>query len=166
MDQRGVFYVSRLKLNNRIYKKNERPEYFRDGTMKKQSEFVQLDLEEMMNQIQPGETYEIPNAYIGRYKKLPARVVLYRLTDVQVRKRRKDQAYKEKKKGITYSDRSKRLTEITILPTFPGNSFRRNEFMIYTHYVGKWKSYLKPGSHFFRFIVPHFKMRRCRALRF
>jgi hypothetical protein len=112
MDQRGVFYVSRLKLNNRIYKKNERPEYFRDGTMKKQSEYVQLDLEEIMNQIQPGETYEIPNAYIGRYKKLPARVVLYRLTDVQVKKRRKDQAYKEKKKGITYSDRSKRLTEI------------------------------------------------------
>jgi hypothetical protein len=89
MDQRGVFYVSRLKVNNRIYKKNERPEYFRDGTMKKQSEYVQLDIE-IMNQMQPGEMYEIPNAYIGRYKKLPARVVLYRLTDVQVKKRRKD----------------------------------------------------------------------------
>ncbi|MBJ8050393.1 transposase, partial [Bacillus cereus group sp. N18] len=35
MDQRGVFYVSRLKLNNRVYVKNESPEFFRDGTVKK-----------------------------------------------------------------------------------------------------------------------------------
>jgi Transposase DDE domain len=112
MDQRGVFYVSRLKLNNKIYKKNPKPEYFRDGAIKKQTEYIQLDLEDIMNQMQPGETLEIANAYIGRYKKLPARVLLYRLTEGQVKKRRKDQAYKEKKKGITYSERSKRLTEI------------------------------------------------------
>ncbi len=29
MDQRGVFYISRLKLNNRVYVKNESPEFFR-----------------------------------------------------------------------------------------------------------------------------------------
>lgn len=34
MDQRGVFYVSRLKLNNRVYVKNESPEFFRNGTVK------------------------------------------------------------------------------------------------------------------------------------
>ncbi|WP_212774834.1 IS4 family transposase [Polycladomyces abyssicola] len=112
MDQRGVFYVSRLKLNNKIYKKNPAPEYFKDGSIKKQTEYILLDLEEIMNDMQPGETLEIPNAYIGRDKKLPARVILYRLTEEQVKKRRKDQAYKEKKKGMTYSERSKRLTEI------------------------------------------------------
>ncbi len=44
IDQRGVFYVSRLKLNNRVYVKNESPEFFRDGTVKKQSLYVYLPL--------------------------------------------------------------------------------------------------------------------------
>lgn len=36
MDQRGMYYISRPKLNNRVYIKNEFPEYFRNGTIKKQ----------------------------------------------------------------------------------------------------------------------------------
>lgn len=62
MDQRGVFYVSRLKLNNRVYVKNELPEFFRNGTVKKQSLYVLLSLEDMTHQIKPGDTYEIKNA--------------------------------------------------------------------------------------------------------
>jgi hypothetical protein len=68
MDQRGVSYVSRLKRNNRIYRKNPEPELFRDGNMKKQTEYIQLDLEEIMHHMQPGETLEIRNAYIGKIK--------------------------------------------------------------------------------------------------
>jgi hypothetical protein len=117
MDQRGVSYVSRLKLNNRIYQKNPEPEFFQDGTIKKQTEYLPLDLEEIMNGMQSGETVEIRDAYIGKDKKLPARVVLYRLTGVQVKKRRKDQTYKEKKKGVRYSEKSKRLTEINVYIT-------------------------------------------------
>jgi len=90
MDQRGVFYVSRLKLNNRVYVKNESPEFFRDETVKKQSLYVLLNLEDIMHQIKPGDTYEIRNAYIGQ-QKLPSRVVIYRLTSTQIHKRRKRQ---------------------------------------------------------------------------
>jgi hypothetical protein len=41
--------------------------------------------------------------------------------EVQVQKRRKDQAYKEKKKGVKYSEKSKRLTGINVYIT---NSLR------------------------------------------
>lgn len=34
MDQRGVCYISRLKLNHTVYTKNPFPEYFRNGTIK------------------------------------------------------------------------------------------------------------------------------------
>lgn len=117
MDQRGVSYVSRLKLNNRIYQKNPEPEFFQDGTIKKQTEYLPLDLEEIMDGMKSEETLEIRDAYIGKDQKLPARVILYRLTDVQVQKRRKDQAYKEKKKGMKYSEKSKRLTGINVYIT-------------------------------------------------
>ena len=34
MDQRGVYYISRLKLNHTVYVKNPFPEHFRNGTIK------------------------------------------------------------------------------------------------------------------------------------
>ncbi|HDR7613558.1 TPA: IS4 family transposase [Bacillus mycoides] len=117
MDQRGVYYISRLKLNNMVYIKNEFPEYFRNGTVKKQSQHIKVDLEHIMNTLQPGQVYEMKNAYIGRDKKLFTRVIIYRLTEKQLHERRKKQVYTESKKGITYSEKSKRLTGINIYIT-------------------------------------------------
>ncbi|MCR8983424.1 transposase, partial [Brevibacillus laterosporus] len=55
--------------------------------------------------------------YIGQYQKLPTRVIIHRLTEEQIQKRRRDQAIKEKKKGIVYSEKSKRLSAINIYIT-------------------------------------------------
>ncbi|ACP12019.1 transposase DDE domain protein (plasmid) [Bacillus anthracis str. Vollum] len=69
-----AYYISRLKLNTRIYTKNPKPEYFNNGTVKKQTEYIQLDMTQMLSGLIPGETMEIPEAYIGQNQKLPARV--------------------------------------------------------------------------------------------
>ncbi|EEL02863.1 Transposase for insertion sequence element IS231B [Bacillus cereus BDRD-ST196] len=66
-----------MKLNSRIYRKNDEPEYFRNGTVKKGTLYIQLDMEELMNQLPPGQTMEISEAYIGQYQKLPARVNIH-----------------------------------------------------------------------------------------
>lgn len=117
MNDEGAYYVSRLKLNTRIYRKNNKPEYFRNGTVKKGTLYIQLDMEELMNQLSPGQTMEISEAHIGQYQKLPARVIIHRLTKEQTEKRLKEQAKKEKKKGITYKERSKRLSGINVYIT-------------------------------------------------
>nr|WP_088327993.1 IS4 family transposase [Bacillus cereus] len=117
MNDEGAYYVSRLKLNTRIYRKNNKPEYFRNGTVKKGTLYIQLDMEELMNQLQPGQTFEISEAYIGLYQKLPARVIIHRLTKEQTEKRWKEQDKREKKKGITYKERSKRLSGINVYIT-------------------------------------------------
>lgn len=92
-------------------------EYFRDGTIKKKSEYLQLSMEEVMERLQPGETKEFPDVYVGMYEKLSARLVVYRLTDTQVRKSETDQKVREKKKGMTYSERSKRLSALNFYIT-------------------------------------------------
>ncbi|OFD37056.1 transposase IS4 family protein [Bacillus mycoides] len=117
MDQRGGYYISRLKLNNMVYIKNEFPEYFRNGTAKKQSQYIKIDLENIMNTLKPGQVYEIADPYIGKDKKLFTRVIIYRLTEKQLRERKKKQVYKESKKGITYSEKSKRLAGMNIYVT-------------------------------------------------
>ncbi|MEC3533160.1 IS4 family transposase, partial [Bacillus thuringiensis] len=76
-----------------------------------------IDLETIMEQLQPGELYEIPVVYVGRDYLLPVRAVMYRLTPDQETQRRKDRAYKEKKKNITFSDRTKKLQGINVYIT-------------------------------------------------
>ena len=42
MDQRGVYYISRLKLNHTVYVKNPFPEHFRNGTIKSNHSIFKL----------------------------------------------------------------------------------------------------------------------------
>lgn len=107
MHQRGAHYISRLKLNTNVYVKNTNPEYFKNSAMKKQSEYIQIDVKWILKQIQPGETFELKNAYIGDKQQLFARVIFNRLTKKQLQKRRTKIAEKEKPKNRTYSEKSK-----------------------------------------------------------
>lgn len=110
-------YISRLKLNTRIYIKNPAPEMFKNGTLKKHTEYIQLDMAQMMTDLTPGETIEIDEAYIGQNQKLPTRVIIHRLTDDQTQTRLKNQAIREKKKGIVMKEKSKRLMGMNVYIT-------------------------------------------------
>lgn len=103
--EKEAYYISRLKLNTRIYFKNPEPAYFKNGTLKKQTEYSQLDMTQMMKELNPGETIEISEAYIGHIQKLPTHVIIHRLTDDQTETRLKSQIIREKKKGIIMKEK-------------------------------------------------------------
>ncbi len=105
MDQRGVYYISRLKLNHTVYIKNPSPEYFQNDTVKKQIQYIQVDLEHVMNHLKLGQTYEIKEAYIGKNQKLFTRVIIYRLTDKQIEERRKTKPIQKIKRGLHFQKR-------------------------------------------------------------
>ncbi len=138
IDEHGAYFTSRLKLNTRIYQQNKDPEYFQNGTIKKHSEYIQLDMEKFIDQLQPGETYEIPEIYIGMYQKLPARIILYKLTEPQMKRRQKDLASKEHKKQITYKERSKRLSAINFYITNIPLEYLPKE-QVYDFYSLRWQ---------------------------
>ncbi|MED3496902.1 IS4 family transposase, partial [Bacillus thuringiensis] len=117
MDQRGTYYISRLKLNTNVYVKNPSPEYFKNGSLKKQSEYIQIDVQQILKQLQPGETFELKHAYIGDKQQLFARVIFNRLTDKQLQKRRDKIAEKEKSKNRTYSEKSKLIAGLNVYVT-------------------------------------------------
>lgn len=81
MDQRGTYYISRLKLNTNLYVKNLIPKHFKNGTIKKQSKYIQIDVKRILKQLQPGETFELKYAYIRDKQQLFARVIFNRLTE-------------------------------------------------------------------------------------
>nr|WP_255260333.1 transposase [Bacillus cereus] len=97
-----------------------------------------IDLEAIMDRLQPGECYEIPVVYIGRDYGLPARAVIYRLTPEQEAQRRKDRAYKEKEKRITFSDRIKKLQGINVYVTNIPSEYVSKE-AIHEFYSLRWQ---------------------------
>lgn len=56
---------------------------------------------QMMSDLIPGETMEIPEAYIGQNQKLPARVIIHRLTDDQTQTRLKTKRYVKRRKALS-----------------------------------------------------------------
>ncbi len=56
-----------------------------------------------MNSLQPGQTCEIADAYVGMIDKVPARVIVHRLTKQQQQKRLQDQAVREKERNKVFS---------------------------------------------------------------
>jgi hypothetical protein len=133
-----AYYISRLKLNTRIYIRNPEPEYFKNGTLKKQTEYIQLDMAQIMKELEPDETMEISEAYIGQIQKLPTRVIIHRLTNDQTEIRLKNQAVREKKKGIVMKDKSKQLMGINVYIT---NTSRKEVPTTYVHslYSLRWQ---------------------------
>ncbi|HDR6219001.1 TPA: IS4 family transposase [Bacillus cereus] len=119
VQEKKAYYISRIKSNTRIYQKNPNPDYFQDGRIKKGTEYIQIDMEVLMNSLQPGQTCETSNAYVGMTYKVPTRVIVHRLTkeQQQQQKRLQDQTVREKKKGMKYSARSKRLSGINVYMT-------------------------------------------------
>ncbi|SCV20778.1 IS231 transposase [Bacillus cereus] len=117
IQDKKAYYISRIKSNTRIYQKNPNPDYFQDGRIKKSTEYIQIDMEVLMNSLQPGQTCEISNAYVGMTDKVPTRAIVHRLTKEQQQQQQKrlhDQTVREKKKGMKYSARSKRLSGINV----------------------------------------------------
>ncbi|HDR4949076.1 TPA: IS4 family transposase, partial [Bacillus cereus] len=93
------------------------PDYFQDGRIKKGTEYIQIDMEGLMSSLQPGQTCEIADAYVGMTDKVPTRMIFHRLTKEQQQKRLHDQTVREKKKGMKYSARSKGLSGINVYMT-------------------------------------------------
>ncbi len=160
IQEKKAYYISRIKSNTRIYQKNPNPDYFQDGRIKKGTEYIQIDMEVLMNSLQPGQTCEISNAYVGMTDKVPTRVIVHRLTKEQQQKRLQDQTVREKKKGMKYSARSKRLSGINVYMTnTPTDIVQWDKYMIGILYVGKSRFYLKRGNHSFIFIIVKDKTR-------
>lgn len=138
IEQRGAFYVSRLKLNVRVYEQNKEVEQFKDGRIKKQSLYKEIDLEAIMNRLQSGEMVELPEVYLGLYKKFRTRLLICKLTEEQTQKRLLMRAKQEKKKNMTYKERTKRLSAINIYMTNAPDIYLKKEH-VHDLYSLRWQ---------------------------
>jgi hypothetical protein len=93
-----AYYISRIKSNTRIYQKNLNPGYFQDGRIKKGTQYTQLDMEKLMNSMQPGQAYEMTDTYVAVSDKIQTRVIVHLLTEEQQKNVYKIKLFERKRK--------------------------------------------------------------------
>ncbi len=114
MEKKKAFYISRLKPNIAVYIENNDMEYYKNGTPKKSGLFKRIYISDIMKQMEDEERYEIKDAYISKEKKLKTRLILYKLTKEQLKKRTEKCEKNSKKKGIQKSATTIGLLGISI----------------------------------------------------
>jgi len=117
IEYREAFYISRLKPNIAVYIENNDIEYYKNGTPKKSSLFKRIYISDIMKEMGPGERYEIQDIYVGKEKTLKTRLILYKLTNQQLKKRTEKSVKDAKKKGIEKSNNTIELLGISIYIT-------------------------------------------------
>ncbi len=100
-----------------MYIDNENIEHYKNGTPKKSSLFKRIYISDIMKQMGEGQRYEIKDVYVGKEKSLKTRLILYKLTNEQLKKRTEKSVKTAKKKGIEKSDNTIELLGISIYIT-------------------------------------------------
>lgn len=137
IEENRAFYISRLKPNIATYIKNPYPEYCRNGSIKKSTLFIRIDLKEVMNEMEYGEMKEFKEIYIGREEKYKTRMIIYKLTEKQLYERQVKTVKTAKKKGITKSQNTISLLGITTYITnIPSELYDLEK--IYEIYTLRW----------------------------
>ncbi|AJH85811.1 transposase (IS4 family) domain protein [Bacillus cereus G9241] len=157
-DKQG-YYLSRLKLPTKIYRKECETVVFKTKPAQLRAVYIQIHLEDIMKQLQPGQVYELHDVYVGSKDKLPTRIVVYRCTEEQKQKRLHDRAIREKKKGITYTERTKLLQGITVYMTNIPTEWVPKE-KIYDLYSLRWQIEL-----LFKIWKSWFQIHRCKSIK-
>jgi hypothetical protein len=157
-DKQG-YYLSRLKLPTKIYRKESQSIQGTTISTKKKAVYTQIYLEDMMEQLEPGQVIELRDVYVGSKEKLPTRIVIYRCTEEQTAKRLKDRAIREKKKGIKYTERTKQLQGITVYITNIPPEWVQKE-NVYDLYSLRWQI-----ENLFKVWKSCFHIHRCKSIK-
>jgi len=117
IESKGAFYISRLKPNIAVYLKNEDVIHYKNGNPQKETLFKRANLVDVASKMNEGEILEIEEAFVGRIEKRKERLIIYKLTEEQLKKRKEKVEYTAKKKGIKKSANTIELLGITVYIT-------------------------------------------------
>ena len=81
IDDKKAFFISKLKSTSAVYQKNPSPNIRKNGTIVKSSEYIKIDIFEIIKPLADGETMEIKDIYIGSKKELKSRLIITKLSE-------------------------------------------------------------------------------------
>jgi hypothetical protein len=123
--RRDAYYLTRLKPPTTLFTKED------EG-------YIKLDLAEVMDEMEEGEIREIADIYVTAKKHKIPRLILYKLTPDQIKKREKKREKTEKKRGVKLSHPTKKLFKLNMfISNIPYESVPKEE--IHLFYSLRWQ---------------------------
>lgn len=112
-----AFYVTRIKANTKLAMKNNTPEPFeKTGKPKKYSQYQGINLDQLVDEMTPGETREFPEVYCGRAHHLGDRLIVHKLSEQEYKQRQKQLRQLEKKRK-PISPKSEHIKQLSVYMT-------------------------------------------------
>lgn len=106
INDRGAFFISKLKSNSMVYMKNPNPKIRPNGEIFKSTEYIKINIFELVEPLADGETIELKDIYIGSKKELKTRLIISKLSEENKKKREIKHLKAVNKERGTINDRS------------------------------------------------------------
>lgn len=117
--QEARYFISRLKRNAIVYRKNPAPRYHKNGTIQKKTEYIRYEIGEIAETVKEGESQAFEEIYVGT-EKMKIRLIIYHFTKEEREKRLQKVTNGARGKRHDCSERTKQMTAynfyITNLP--------------------------------------------------
>lgn len=117
IDEEHAFYISRARTDTMFYIDHSAPRYHPNGKIVQSCAYERLLLEEELKTLKPGEMRNYPRVYLGKHKKLPSRLVLYRMTEEEQRRQEYRIKRRDQTKHSTIKKKSLDLAGVSMLVT-------------------------------------------------
>lgn len=82
-----AFFISKIKNHTLLYRKNPNPSYTKKGMLIKSTEFIKIDVLELIESLSDDQTLELKDILIGSKKELKTRLIITKLSDRNKKKR-------------------------------------------------------------------------------
>lgn len=117
MDGAGAFFVSRARTDTMFFIDHPTPRFHPNGTIIERHAYEPLLIKDEMKTLRPGDMRNYPRVYLGRHKKLPCRLVLYRMTVAEQRRQAHRVKRRDQTKSGTIKQKSWDLLGVSMLVT-------------------------------------------------
>lgn len=87
IDDKKAFFISKLKSSTAVYIKNPSPSVTAKGKVLKSTEYIKIDIFELIQPLSDGETIQLKNIYIGSKKELKSTLIITKLSEENKLKR-------------------------------------------------------------------------------
>ena len=138
IDEKKAFFISKLKSTSTVYKKNPEPTLRKNGTVVKSTEYIKIDIFEIIKPLADGETIEIKDIYIGSKEELKSRLIITKLSEENKQKRKIKHLSAVRRDRGKINDRSLAWTEINVYITNVSENILATE-QIHHVYSLRWQ---------------------------
>lgn len=135
---KGAFYITKAKKDTQLFVEVSNPPRHPNGNFIESRRYEQIHLEEITSKMARGEYKEWPQLFVGRHKKMPARCILYRLSEEQEGElQNREKRRRQKKQGQVHKNEVEQVPGVVVYLTNVPDDVPANE--IHKLYRLRWQ---------------------------